>query len=117
LPHWSSARILMFPLLSSLLAVGSLIVVFFTGYFASSVSSALVREVLYLQLLGTGLLVVLPLLGEEMPPRCTHPVRTLFAFVDGPLDAIPGILVRHHRYSWRRRSPVSPAGRGGQRRH
>ena len=87
-------RILMFPLVSSLLAVGSLIVVFFTGYFASSVSSALVREVLYLQLLGTGLLVVLPLLGEEMlPPWCTHPVRTLLAFVDGLLDAIPGILV------------------------
>jgi len=87
-------RILMFPLVSSLLAVGSLIVVFFTRYFASSVSSALVREVLYLQILGTGLLVVLPLLGEEMLPRwCTHPVRTLFAFFDGLLDAIPGILI------------------------
>jgi cytochrome c oxidase assembly factor CtaG len=87
-------RILMFPLVSSLLAVGSLIVVFFTGYFAWSVSSELVREVLYLQLLGTGLLVVLPLLGEEMLPEwCTHPVRTLFAFVDGLLDALPGILV------------------------
>lgn len=87
-------RILMFPLLSSLLAVGSLIVVFFTGYFTESVSSTLVREVLYLQLLGTGLLVVLPLLGEDMlPPWCTHPVRALIAFVDGLLDAIPGILV------------------------
>ena len=87
-------RILMFPLLSSLLAVGSLIVVFFTGYFLSSVSNALVREALYLQLLGTGLLVVLPLLGEDMlPPWCTHPVRALIAFVDGLLDAIPGILV------------------------
>jgi len=88
------SRILMFPLLSSLLAVGSLIVVFFTGYFLISVSNALVREVLYLQLLATGLLVVLPLLGEDMlPPWCTHPVRALIAFLDGLLDAIPGILV------------------------
>jgi cytochrome c oxidase assembly factor CtaG len=87
-------RILMFPLVSSLLAVGSLIVVFFTGYFTESVSSTLVREVLYLQLLGTGLLVVLPLLSEELLPTwCTHPVRALVAFVDGLLDAIPGILV------------------------
>jgi putative copper resistance protein D len=87
-------RILMFPLLSSLLAVGSLIVVFFTGYLLSSVSKTLVREALYLQLLVTGLLVVLPLLGEDMlPPWCTHPLRALIAFVDGLLDAIPGILV------------------------
>lgn len=87
-------RILMFPLVSSLLAVVSLIVVFFTGYFTVSVSHALVREVLYGQLLGTGLLVVLPLLGEDLLPAwCTHPVRVLVAFVDGLLDAIPGILV------------------------
>ena len=88
------ARALMFPLMSSLLAVGSLIAIFFTGYFASSVSSVLVRDVLYVQLLGTGLLVVLPLLGEDMLPSwCTHPVRAIIAFVDGLLDAIPGILV------------------------
>jgi cytochrome c oxidase assembly factor CtaG len=87
-------RILMLPLVSSLLAVGSLIIVFFTRYFTLSVSSALVREVLYVQLLGTGLLVVLPLLGEDLLPTwCTHPVRALIAFVDGLLDAIPGILV------------------------
>ena len=88
------ARILMFPLVSSLLAVGSLIVVFFTGYFTASLSHPLVRDVLYLQLLLTGLLVVLPLLSEDLlPPWCTHPVRALLAFVDGLLDAIPGILV------------------------
>jgi putative copper resistance protein D len=87
-------RILMFPLVSSLLAVGSLIVVFFTGYFTASVSHLLIREALYLQLLVTGLFVVLPLLGEDLlPPWCTHPVRALVAFVDGLLDAIPGILV------------------------
>ena len=50
------AKVLLCALGSSLLAVGLLIAVFFTGYFASSVSSVLVREVLYAQLLGTGLL-------------------------------------------------------------
>jgi putative copper resistance protein D len=87
-------RILMFPLVSSVLAVGSLIVVFFTGYLTASISRPLVREALYAQLLVTGLLVVLPLLGDDLlPPWCTHPVRALVAFVDGLLDAIPGILV------------------------
>lgn len=88
------ARVLMFPLVSSLIAVGSLIAVFFTRYLAASLSSALVRELLYAQMLCTGLFVVLPLLGEDMLPSwCTHPVRALLAFVDGLLDAVPGILV------------------------
>lgn len=87
-------RMLMFPLVSSLLAAGSLIVVFFTGYFAASVTQLLVREVLYAQLLVTGLLVILPLLCDDLlPPWCTHPVRALLGFADGMLDAIPGILV------------------------
>ena len=90
----SLPRILMFPLVSSLLAVASLIVVFFTGYLTLSVSHLLVREARYVQLLGTGLLVVLPLLGEDLLPSwCTHPVRALLGFADGLLDAIPGVLV------------------------
>ncbi|NYI41721.1 cytochrome c oxidase assembly protein [Demequina lutea] len=88
------ARVLMFPLVSSLLAMVSLIVVFLTRYFALSTSSMPVRELLYAQLLVTGSLVVLPILGEEMLPAwCTHPVRVLFAFVDGLLDAVPGVFI------------------------
>ena len=89
-----AARVLMFPLFSSVIAVGTLVAVFFTPWLEDSVASAGVRELLYLVLLGTGALFVLPLLGEEMLPAwCTHPVRALFAFVDGLADAIPGILV------------------------
>lgn len=88
------AQVLMFPLVSSVVAVGTLIVVFFTGYYAASVRHLWVQELLYLHLLGTGSLFVLPLLGEEMLPAwCTHPVRALIAFADGLLDAAPGILV------------------------
>ena len=88
------ARVLMFPLVSSALAVGTLVAVFFTPLLEDSVSTAGVRELLYLGLLATGALFVLPLLGEEMLPEwCTHPVRALFAFVDGLADAVPGILV------------------------
>ena len=88
------ARVLMFPLLSSVIAVGTLVAVFFTPLLTQSVARAGVRELLYLLLLGTGALFVLPLLGEEMLPEwCTHPVRALFAFVDGLADAVPGILV------------------------
>ena len=88
------ARVLMFPLVSSALAIGSLIVVFFTGYFVASTSSALVRAALEAQMLVTGSLFVLPLLGEDLLPAwCTPPVRAVIAFADGLLDALPGIFV------------------------
>jgi len=88
------ARVAMFPLLSSVVAAGTLVVFFFTPWFGRSLSVPWVRELAYAVLLVTGTLVVLPLLSSELLPAwCTHPVRSLLAFVDGLIDAIPGILV------------------------
>jgi cytochrome c oxidase assembly factor CtaG len=51
-------------------------------------------QLLELQLVVTGCLFVLPLLGvEALPAWCTQPVRMTFAAIDGLLDAIPGIAV------------------------
>ena len=87
-------RVAMFPLVSSVVAAGVLVVLFFTPWFASSLTTAWVRELLYVVLLLTGTLVVLPLLSTELLPAwCTHPVRAFLAFVDGLIDAVPGILV------------------------
>lgn len=88
------ARLLMFPLLSSVLAAGCLLLVFVTTWLGASLNHPWVRELTYLTLLGTGTLVVLPLLGEQLLPRwCTYPVRTLIAFADGLLDAVPGLVI------------------------
>jgi putative copper resistance protein D len=87
-------RVAMFPLVSSVVAAGVLVVLFFTPWFASSLTTVWVRELLYVVLLLTGTLVVLPLLSTELLPSwCTHPVRAFLAFVDGLIDAVPGILV------------------------
>jgi cytochrome c oxidase assembly factor CtaG len=87
-------RVAMFPLVSSVIAAGVLVVLFFTPWFASSLTTGWVRELLYVVLLLTGTLVVLPLLSTELLPTwCTHPVRAFLAFVDGLVDAVPGILV------------------------
>ena len=87
-------RVAMFPLLSSLVAAGVLVVLFFTPWFERSLTEAWVRELTYAVLLVTGTLVVLPLLSRELLPAwCTHPVRAFLAFVDGLIDAVPGILV------------------------
>ncbi|MBO1768012.1 cytochrome c oxidase assembly protein [Allobranchiibius sp. GilTou38] len=88
------ARVLMFPLLASVLAAVSIVLVFFTGYAQWAITSGIGELVLLVHLLAVGVLVVLPLLTEELLPAwATAPVRALFAFVDGLLDAIPGILV------------------------
>ena len=88
------ARVAMFPLLSSVVAAGALIVLFFTPWFGRSLSVPWVRELAHAVLLVTGTLVVLPLLSRELLPAwCTHPVRSFLAFVDGLIDAVPGILV------------------------
>ena len=88
------ARVAMFPLLSSVVAAGVLVVFCFTPWFGRSLSVPWVRELAYAVLLVTGTLVVLPLLSSELLPAwCTHPLRSLLAFVDGLIDAVPGILV------------------------
>jgi putative copper resistance protein D len=51
-------------------------------------------QLLELQLVVTGCLFALPLLGVEVLPLwCTQPIRMAFAGLDGLLDAVPGIAV------------------------
>lgn len=87
-------RALMFPAVSSLLAVGSVTVVFFTPYLVASIGSTVVETALVVHLVGTGLLFVLPLLMAELLPAWASPgVRALLAFADGLFDAVPGVAL------------------------
>jgi putative copper resistance protein D len=88
------ARVLTFPAVSSGLAVGTVLLVMLTPWFEQTMRSTTAAALLYVVLLGTGLLFVLPLLTDDLLPRwATPPVRTFLAFIDGLLDAIPGIVV------------------------
>lgn len=92
--HGRVARVLTFPAVSTLLASGTLLVVFLTPVFVRSVTSPVFGVALDLVLLFTGLLFVVPLLADDLLPAwATAPVRTFLAFVDGLLDAVPGIVV------------------------
>jgi putative copper resistance protein D len=87
-------RALMYPGVSTLLAVGTVLLVFFTPWFERASHGGAPEGLLYVVLLGTGLLFVLPLLvGELLPAWATPPVRVFLAFLDGLLDAVPGLLV------------------------
>jgi len=86
--------VLTFPLTGCLLSVGTQFALYFTGYFGAALRHPVVHEVLELQLLVTGCLFTVPLLGAEFLPRwCTYPVRLLIGFVDGLADAVPGVVV------------------------
>jgi putative copper resistance protein D len=53
---------------------------------------------MYLHLLLAGSLFVMPMLTREaaLPKWCTHPVRAALVFLDGIIDAVPGIVVMTH---------------------
>lgn len=90
-------RALMYPFVSSILAMVSVIVVFFTPYGQAALDSTPMRIVLTVHLLVVGVTVVLPLLAGDLLPAWAGPgVRVLLACVDGLFDAIPGILVMTH---------------------
>jgi putative copper resistance protein D len=87
-------RVLTFPAVAPLLAVATQFLVFFTGYLGAAQRSRTVMDLLELQLVVTGCLFALPLLGVEvLPAWCTQPVRMAIAGIDGLLDAIPSIAV------------------------
>ncbi|HVB26940.1 MAG TPA: cytochrome c oxidase assembly protein, partial [Mycobacteriales bacterium] len=87
-------RALTFPFVSAVLAVVTTFAVYFTPYFTAALHHPVVHDLLELQLVVTGCLFALPLLGVELLPSwCTHPVRLAIAVLDGLLDAVPGIVV------------------------
>jgi putative copper resistance protein D len=88
------ARFLTFPLVSALLGALTQFGLYFTPYFRASLRSGALHGLLSVQLVVTGLLFVVPLLGEDLLPAwCTHPVRAAITFVDGLVDAVPGMLL------------------------
>ncbi len=92
--HGRIARVLMFPFAGSVLSMASIMVIFLTGYGQAATRSDAIGILADLHVLIVGMLVVLPLITEDLLPGWAGPgVRTFLSIVDGLLDAIPGILV------------------------
>lgn len=107
-------RFFTFPLVSTCLVLGTELTVYFTPYFETALGNSWLHELMYLQLLLVGSLFVVPVLTHEqaLPAWCSHPVRAALVFLDGIIDAVPGIAVMtnstliasswylHHAPSW-----------------
>ncbi|MET8981336.1 cytochrome c oxidase assembly protein [Streptomyces sp. NPDC004539] len=107
-------RALTFPLVSTALVLLTELTVYFTPYFSTALRVGWLHELMYLNLLAAGCLFVVPVLTREetLPAWCTHPVRAALVFLDGIVDAVPGLVVMthgsliagawylHHRPAW-----------------
>lgn len=91
-------RVLTFPLVSTALVLATELTVYFTPYFATALRVGWLHELMYLHLLVAGCLFVVPVLTREetLPEWCTHPVRAALVFLDGIVDAVPGLVVMTH---------------------
>ncbi|MEU0969516.1 cytochrome c oxidase assembly protein [Streptomyces sp. NPDC005917] len=91
-------RFLTFPLVSTALVLTAELTIYFTPYFATALRVGWLHELMYLHLLVVGCLFVVPVLTREetLPAWCTHPVRAALVFLDGVIDAIPGVVVMTH---------------------
>ncbi|MFF4249793.1 cytochrome c oxidase assembly protein [Streptomyces sp. NPDC001663] len=91
-------RLLTFPLVSTALVLATELTVYFTPYFATALRDGWLHQLMYLHLLLAGCLFVVPVLTREeaLPGWCTHPVRAALVFLDGIVDAVPGIVVMTH---------------------
>lgn len=91
-------RVLTFPLVSTALVLATELTVYFTPYFETALRVGWLHELMYLHLLAAGSLFVIPVLTceEALPAWCKHPVRAALVFLDGIVDAVPGIVVMTH---------------------
>ncbi|MFE2063084.1 cytochrome c oxidase assembly protein [Streptomyces sp. NPDC059467] len=91
-------RLLTFPLVSTALVLATELTIYFTPYFATALRVGWLHELMYLHLLAAGSLFVVPVLTREetLPAWCTHPVRAGLVFLDGVIDAVPGVVVMTH---------------------
>lgn len=89
------ARVLTYPLVSSVLVLASELTIYFTPYFPTALGNGFVLQLMHGQLLLTGCLFVLPMLSrqEMLPSWCSHPVRAALVFLDGLFDSVPGLVV------------------------
>jgi len=88
------ARLAMFPGFASLLSAVYLVLVVTARWYSPGRTGGVAWGLALAGALLVGVLVNVPLLSDDLLPAwATPPIRTLIAFLDGTLDAVPGIVM------------------------
>lgn len=109
LVHGRAVRALTFPLVGSLGSVAALLTLWFTPYLGAALRHPWLLGVAQLELVAVGALFTWPMLGLDVPGWFSPPARVFIGFVDGLLDAVPGIFILGSRTLLTRAAyPVRP---------
>jgi cytochrome c oxidase assembly factor CtaG len=92
--HSRLARVLSFPPLTLLVYVISPWALYFSGWYAASLDSAVLHEVMHVHLVAVGALFFWPLVGiDPLPGRVGYPFRMLLAVLTLPFHAFLGVTI------------------------
>lgn len=86
-------RVVSFPLVGTLLALGAQAVLLFTPLYQATMRHPAALAGTDVVLVAVGCLFTWPLLGVDVQGWYGYPARMLLALVDGLLDAVPGIII------------------------
>jgi len=101
--HSRFAEVLSFPLIPWVLFVASPFALYFSGWYAATLDSTVLHELLHVHFLVVGSLFFWPLLGvDPVPGRSGHPFRMLLVAATLPFHAFLGVAIMS----------VEPDGRG-----
>ena len=92
--HSRVARVLSFPPLTLLVYVISPWALYFSGWYAASLASPLVHELMHVHLVTVGALFFWPLMGiDPLPGRVGYPFRVLLTVLTLPFHAFLGVTI------------------------
>jgi putative copper resistance protein D len=92
--HSRLARVLSFPPLTLAVYVVSPWALYFSGWYAASLESAALHELMHVHLVAVGALFFWPLVGvDPVPGRVGHPFRLLLAVLTLPFHAFLGVTI------------------------
>ncbi len=101
--HSRFAEVMSFPLIPWVLFVASPFALYFSGWYAATLDSNVLHELLHVHFLAVGSLFFWPLLGiDPVPGRSGHPFRMLLVAATLPFHAFLGVAIMS----------VEPDGRG-----
>jgi putative membrane protein len=92
--HSRFAKAVSFPAIPWLLFIGSPFALYFSGWYAATLDSVALHDLLHLHFVLVGCLFFWPIIGvDPVPGRVSHPFRMLILFASMPFHAFLGIAI------------------------
>lgn len=92
--HSRFAKVVSFPAIPWVVFVGSPFALYFSGWYAATLRSVALHDLMHLHFVVMGCLFFWPIIGvDPVPGRVSHPFRMLLLFASMPFHAFLGIAI------------------------